>query len=92
MQRKKLSSDLEMPQYSQLFHSLNASLYGTDEIKQALVEEKEPEFSSRYRGVAQRHQKNVSNGRNSREEFDLNWSNLKNFAYFSVLLVFARRY
>ncbi len=87
-------NELETARYRELFHSLNASLYENfaEEIEQALLEEREPEAFAADTAAWRGDKANTSPvAVVLAKEFDLNWSSLKNFVYFSVLLmVFAR--
>lgn len=78
--------------YRQLYESVNASIYAqyADDIAAALENEKDPEFQSSdtaaWRNAAQR--KPVSPLANAlAKEFDLNLHALRNYVYYSVIIM-----
>jgi hypothetical protein len=87
---------LESPYYSELFRQLNASVYEQykDDIATALELEKEPDVRStdteawRGDGVLDQSERPVNPlSAALAKEFDLNWRGLRNFAYYSLVLM-----
>jgi hypothetical protein len=87
---------MESPYYAELFRQLNASIYEQykDDITAALEQEKEPDVRSadteawRGDGAVDQSERPVNPlSAALAKEFDLNWRGLRNFAYYSLVLM-----